>query len=109
MQPPGVRQKSSEYRVYILETLPGANVRSHRPFHGFQQFTALPFLPFYIIVYAILEQDISDVSSLEFLQLQGLEFFVWVVSCSLQNNGLERGPASLRAGLFWFGWHWTWA
>ncbi|KAJ6399586.1 hypothetical protein OIU77_020191 [Salix suchowensis] len=58
-------------------------------FNGFQQFTALPFLPFYIIVYAILEQDISDVSSLEFLQLQGLEFFVWVVSCSLQNNGLE--------------------
>lgn len=34
----------------------------------------LPFLPFYIIVYTILEQDISDVSSLEFLQLLGLEF-----------------------------------
>lgn len=33
-----------------------------------------PFLPFYIIVYTILEQDISDVSSLEFLQLLGLEF-----------------------------------
>lgn len=32
------------------------------------------FQPFYIIVYTILEQDISDVSSLEFLQLLSLEF-----------------------------------
>jgi len=45
------------------------------PSTNFLPLMILLFLPFYTIFYTILEQDISDVSSLEAQQLQGLEFF----------------------------------